>query len=229
MHIDERRLMIELKNVSVSFNGIPILEDISLEIKKGEFVFLVGQTGAGKSTLLRLLYMDLFPDSGAVTVGEYSSMRIRHKQIPYLRRKIGIVFQDFKLFEDRNVFENVAFALYVTGVQKKDIKDRVLQTLEDVGLTHKATDMPHELSGGEQQRVAIARALVHEPFVILADEPTGNLDPGTAYELLELLKKINSRGTAILMATHNYELVRRFPARIVQIKNGKLLEVELNV
>ncbi len=228
-YIDERHLMIELKNVSVSFNGITILEEISLEIKKGEFVFLVGQTGAGKSTLLRLLYLDLFPESGTVTVGEYSSSTIRDSEIPYLRRKIGIVFQDFKLFDDRNVFENVAFALYVTNAKKKEIKDRVLQTLEDVGLTHKATDRPQELSGGEQQRVAIARALVHEPFVILADEPTGNLDPGTAYELLDLLKKINSRGTAVLMATHNYELVKRLPARIVQIKNGKLLEVELNV
>jgi cell division transport system ATP-binding protein len=221
--------MIELRNVSVSFNGIPILEDISLEIKKGEFVFLVGQTGVGKSTLLRLLYMDLFPASGTVAVGEYESSKIRKREIPHLRRQIGVVFQDFKLFEDRNVFENVAFALYVTDVKRREIRDRVLQTLDDVGLTHKASDMPHQLSGGEQQRVAIARALVHDPFVILADEPTGNLDPGTAYELLELLKKINSRGTAILMATHNYELVKRFPARIVQIKNGKLLEVELNV
>ena len=219
--------MITLKDVSVSFNGITVLDGINFDLNQGEFLFLVGQTGAGKSTLLRLIYVDLLPSSGTVVVGEYDSLTIQRKQVPYLRRKIGVVFQDFKLFEDRNVFENVAFALYVTDVKKSEIKDRVLETLEDVGLTHKATDLPHQLSGGEQQRVAIARALVHDPFIILADEPTGNLDPGTAFELLELLRKINSRGTAVLMATHNYELVKKMPARIIQIKTGKLFDVEL--
>lgn len=219
--------MINLQNVIVSFDGLVVLDDVSLQINQGEFSFLVGQTGSGKTTLLRLIYMDLFPIKGVVEVGEHRSDSITLKQIPYLRRKIGVVFQDFKLLDDRNVFDNVAFALHVTGAKRSDIKRRVLRILADVGLSYKRNRMPHELSGGEQQRAAIARALVNEPFILLADEPTGNLDPTTALEILELLKEINTRGTAVLMATHNYELVRRSHERIAQIKNGKLYEVEV--
>lgn len=219
--------MINFENVSVSFDSHVVLEDINLKINQGEFVFLVGQTGSGKTTLLRLIYMDLFPTSGTVTIGEYLSNSISKPQIPYLRRRIGVVFQDFKLLEDRNVFDNVAFALQVTNAKGQEIKRRVLRILADVGLSHKRNRMPYELSGGEQQRASIARGLVNEPFILLADEPTGNLDPATATEILDLLKDINTRGTAVLMATHNYELVRKSRERIVQIKNGKLFEVEV--
>ncbi|GJQ20041.1 MAG: ABC transporter [Bacteroidia bacterium] len=219
--------MIDLQDVSVSFDGQRVLDKVHFSLKNGEFVYLVGPTGAGKSSLLRLLYMDLKPDSGTVTVAGFDSSKARTREIPFLRRRIGVVFQDFKLLEDRDVFENVAFALYVTNARRSEIKKRVLLALADVGLSHKRLQMPHELSGGEQQRVVIARAIVNAPPLLLADEPTGNLDPAASNEIMELLMKINMRGTAILMATHNYELVRKFPARIVQLKEGKLVEVEL--
>jgi cell division transport system ATP-binding protein len=221
------RTIIELQNVTVSFDGQKILDRVQLKLAPGEFVYLVGQTGAGKSSLLRLLYFDLLPTSGRVTVAGYESDTISTRQIPLLRRRLGVVFQDFKLLEDRNVYENVAFALYVTNTPRHEIKKKVLLALADVGLSHKRNQMPHELSGGEQQRVVIARALVNSPTILLADEPTGNLDPTSSAEIMDLLMKINMRGTAILMATHNYELVRKYPARIMQLKDGKLLEVEL--
>lgn len=217
--------MITFKNVSISFNGQAILDDINLQISHGEFVSLVGETGIGKTTLLRMIYMDLFPENGLVIVGKYNSQTITKSEIPYLRRTLGIVFQDFKLLEDRNVYNNVAFSLQVIGIHRKDIQKRVLRVLADVGLSHKRSSMPHELSGGEQQRVVIARALVNEPMIILADEPTGNLDPATAHEILELLKQINSSGTAVLLATHNYDLVRKSESRILHLKDGKLFPV----
>jgi cell division transport system ATP-binding protein len=173
------------------------------------------------------MYFDLKPTSGRVIVAGVDAATVKRKQVPYLRRKIGVVFQDFKLLEDRNVYENVAFALYVTNTKRSEIKKKVLHALADVGLSHKRNQMPHELSGGEQQRVVIARALINEPSLLLADEPTGNLDPTSSAEIMELLTKINMRGTAVLMATHNYDLVRQYPARIVQLKEGKLVEVEL--
>ena len=219
--------MIELKDVTISFDGQVILDRLNLSIKDGEFVYLVGATGAGKSSLLRLLYMDLKPESGTVGVLDYDSVTTRASEIPHLRRKLGIVFQDFKLLEDRDVFENVAFALYVTNARRSDIKKRVFHALSDVGVSHKRNQMPHELSGGEQQRVVIARALVNTPSILLADEPTGNLDPGASAEIMELIRKINMRGTAVLMATHNYELVRKYPARVIQLKDGKLVDIEI--
>ena len=199
------------------------LDGVNLEVRNGEFVYLVGPTGAGKSSVLKLIYMEEFPDEGYVLVDEYSSQDIRDKEIPHLRRKLGIIFQDFKLLEDRDVFENIAFVLRVTGARTRDIKKKTLRALGEVGLSHKSRKMPDELSGGEQQRVAIARAIVNDPFILLADEPTGNLDPKTAVEILNLLDKLNARGTAVLMATHNYELVNNTSKRIVSIKNGRTL------
>lgn len=219
--------MVELQNISISFEGQMVLDKINFTMKRGEFVYLVGQTGAGKSSLMRLLYMDLKPNNGRVKVAGYDSKTVTNKGIPRLRRKLGVIFQDFRLLDDRSVFENVAFALYVTNAGRTDIKKKVLHALSDVGLSHKRNQMPNELSGGEQQRVVIARAIINEPSILLADEPTGNLDPGVSAEIMELLKKINMRGTAILMSTHNYELVKKYPARIVQLVDGKLTEVEL--
>lgn len=222
--------MIRFEKVSVSFDNQPILLNVDLHIKPGEFISLVGESGVGKTTLLRLIYFDVFPDNGTVSVAQYSSEKIirlrRKREIPKLRRKVGVVFQDFKLLEDRNVYDNVAFALQVTGVKRNEIGKRVLRVLADVGLSHKRDSMPEELSGGEQQRVVFARALVNEPIVLLADEPTGNLDPTTAMDLLQLMKTINSRGTAVVLATHNYELVRKTTGRIIQIKDGKVSEIE---
>jgi cell division transport system ATP-binding protein len=219
--------MVKLSNVCVSFNRQLVLDHINLEIKAGEFVSLVGTTGSGKSTLLRLLYMDLIPDSGSVSVGKFLSGTISSKKIPMLRRKLGVVYQDFKLLEDRSVYDNVAFSLYVTNARIADIKKKVLNVLANVGLSHKRNSMPHQLSGGEQQRVAIARALVNDPILLLADEPTGNLDPTTSLDILKLLKDINTQGTAVLMATHNYDLVRKAQGRIVQIKDRKVFDVKL--
>lgn len=218
--------MIRFENVSVSFDNQPILLNVNLHIKPCEFISLIGESGVGKTTLLRLIYFDVFPNKGTVSVAEYSSEKIKKREIPKLRRKVGVVFQDFKLLEDRNVYDNVAFALQVTGVKKNEIGKRVLRVLADVGLSHKRDNMPEELSGGEQQRVVFARALVNEPIVLLADEPTGNLDPETAMDLLQLMKMINSRGTAVILATHNYELVRNTGGRIIQIKDGGVSELE---
>ena len=219
--------MIRFSSVNFGFGTSPLLENVSFDVRPGEFVFLVGQTGAGKSTLLRLIYMDLMPTKGVVSVGKYSSAHIQPGEVPHLRRSLGIIFQDFRLLDDRSVFDNVAFTLHVTGTPSKQIKKSVLKTLADVGLSHQKNKMPHELSGGEQQRVVIARALVNNPLFLLADEPTGNLDPGTSKEILSILKDINTRGTAIVMATHNYELVRKMNERILQIKGGKVFEVEI--
>ncbi len=219
--------MISFMNVTAAFDTHVVLDDVSFQIKPGEFVFLVGQTGSGKSTLLRLMYMDLAPVKGSVTVGKYNSSTILKREKPHLRRTLGIVFQDFRLLEDRSVYDNVAFTLHVTGTKGSEIKKTVLHALADVGLSHQRNKMAYELSGGEQQRVVIARALVNNPNFLLADEPTGNLDPATSHEILQLLKNINTRGTAIVMTTHNYELVKRMNERILQVKNGKVFDVEI--
>lgn len=214
--------MIEFYNVSLSLDGKPVLKNISFRLVKKEFAYLTGPSGAGKSTILRLIYMDLFPNQGMAIIGRFSTAKVRRRDIPQLRREIGVIFQDFKLLNDRNVFENVAFALRVTGVGSQDIKRRVLRVLAAVNLGHKRNVLPGELSGGEQQRVAIARAIVNDPFIILADEPTGNLDLNSSYEIMDILQKINDQGTAVLMATHNEELIKKYPHRVIQINQGEL-------
>jgi len=216
--------IIRIRNAALHYAGGDGLRNVNLSLSQGEFVFLVGPSGAGKSSVLKLIYMDEIPSIGQVQVGQFNSRRVSRRDIAYLRRYLGIVFQDFRLLEDRDVFENVAFVLRVTGARRRDIKTKVLRALADVGISHKRYKMPDELSGGEQQRVAIARALVNEPFVLLADEPTGNLDPRTANEIMALLEKIHIRGTAVLMATHNYKLVKRMKHRIVRIEGGVTLD-----
>ena len=217
-----RLKMIEFYNVDVSIDQKPILRDISFRIVKGEFVCLAGPSGAGKSTVLRLIYMDLLPTRGTVIVENFSSAQIRAKKIPHLRRQTGVVFQDFKLLPDRNVYDNVALAMRVVGATNAQIKSRVLKALAEVNLGHKRNHYPGELSGGEQQRVAIARAIVNQPVIVLADEPTGNLDADNSHEVLETLAKINQRGTAVLMATHNEEHIKEYAHRVLRIKEGRL-------
>jgi len=217
--------MIEFRDVyKVYEKNWYALQGINLKIEKGEFVYVVGPSGAGKSTLLRLIYMDLFPTAGEVVVAGYSSSRIKPKEIPYLRRKIGVIFQDFKLLKDKNVYENVAFALEVIGTPRRKIKEKVLKVLAEVGISHKRHAFPYQLSGGEQQKVAIARALVRDPFILLADEPTGNIDPEGTREILELLKNINTSGTAVVMATHELSLIERFPRRLIRLEQGRIVE-----
>jgi cell division transport system ATP-binding protein len=218
--------MIHFENVSVAYDSQPIIQSVNLEIKPGDFVSLVGESGVGKTTLLKLIYFDLLPDEGNVSIAGFTSSTIKKKEIPKIRRQIGVVFQDYKLLDDKNVYDNVAFALHVTGVKRNEIGKRVLRVLADVGLSHKRDSMPEELSGGEQQRVVFARAMVNDPIVLLADEPTGNLDPATALDILQLMKTINSLGTAVILSTHNYELVRKAGGRIIQIKDVKVSEIE---
>jgi len=213
--------MIQLSNVIAKYAAGEGLQLVNLTVGPGEFAYLIGPSGAGKSSVLKIIYMDILPQSGFVKVANYSSVNLKRRQIPLLRRRLGIIFQDFKLLTDRTVFENVAFALQVTNARRKDIKKKVLRVLADVGLSHKRNKMPNQLSGGEQQRVAIARALVNEPIILLADEATGNLDPESEEEVIQLLEKINAKGTAVLMATHEDKLVRGKNRKIVKIKEGR--------
>lgn len=216
--------MIELKDVTVEYHGRTSLDNVTVNMGAGEFIYMLGPSGAGKSTLLKLLYMDLLPTRGTMTIGEFSSVNIKKKEIPFLRRQLGIVFQDFRLLRDRSVYDNIAFALIVTDTAKNEIPKKVMKVLAEVGLSNKKNRMPYELSGGEQQRVVIARALVNDPIVILADEPTGNLDPETSMEIMQLLLKINEQGTAVIMATHDYEIVKQIPKRIIKIEKGTILK-----
>jgi cell division transport system ATP-binding protein len=216
--------MIRLSDVWYRIEGDQILEGINIRVDPGEFVCIVGPSGAGKSTLLRLIHMQIFPTRGRIEVADYDTDTITEREIPFFRRKVGVIFQDFKLLEDRDVFDNVAFALWATGMRRKWIKKRVFQILSEVGLSHKRYSMISEISGGEQQRVAIARALANEPYVLLADEPTANLDKETSEEILILLKRIHSRGTAVAMATHSESLVAALPARVIGIREGRLTE-----
>ncbi len=208
------------------FQGeIPVLSDVSFSVEQHEFVFLIGRTGSGKSSLLKTLYADLPLQSGLAEVVGYSLSKIKNKEVPFLRRKIGIIFQDFQLFTDRSVHENLAFVLKATGwTDPILIKERIGEVLLQVGLLEALTKMPHQLSGGEQQRVVIARALLNNPSILLADEPTGNLDPDVADGIFKLFQDINKKGTAILMATHNHELLRKYPYRVLKCEKGKLLD-----
>ena len=223
--------MIELSNISLSYE-MPggrkrmVLENLHLKIKQGDMVYLVGPTGSGKTTLLKMLYMDVPPEAGFARIGDYKTDNLTENEIPYLRRSVGVIFQDYQLLPDRDVFENVAFALYVTGKSGSAVKSRVVQVLSRVGLSHKQKRYPHELSGGEQQRVAIARAIANEPWILLADEPTGNLDPAVADEILKLILSLHRQGMTVMMATHDYRLVKKFPARTLAFLNGRLVEID---
>jgi cell division transport system ATP-binding protein len=198
-----------------------------MELDYGEFVFVIGKSGIGKSTLMQLIYMNIFPLSGIVRIDDFDSQTIKSSQIPLLRRKIGVIFQDFKLLPDRNVFQNLSYVTKVIGTPSKEAKKKINDVLSEVGLSHKRLNMPGELSGGEQQRVAIARAIINDPILVLADEPTGNLDPETSEEILALLKKINKRGTAVLVVTHNYDLVKKANERIIKLEDGKAIKAKI--
>ncbi|MBU4446515.1 MAG: cell division ATP-binding protein FtsE [Candidatus Marinimicrobia bacterium] len=218
--------MISFINANCTFRKNAGVKNLNFSIEDGEFVFLTGPSGAGKSTILRLIYMDLFPEKGKVLIRDFDSTRIRDREIPFLRRKVGMIFQDYQLLKDRNVYQNVALALYASHYKTREIKSRVYNILNQVGLGHRVHHRPTELSGGEQQRVTIARALVKEPIVLLADEPTGNLDPRVSIELINLLNKINKKGTAVIVATHNYSLIQRVPgARLIQINEGEIISI----
>ncbi len=214
--------MLHLFNVGYQHNRNCGVSRLNFSIENGEFVFLVGPSGAGKTTIFRLINLELFPQQGHIIFDSFNTINMQKKDIPLIRRKLGVVFQDFKLLGEKNVYDNIAFALQVVGVSRKKIKRKVLEILKDVGLSHKCRKYPHELSGGEQQRVAMARALVNEPFILLADEPTGNLDKETADDILKLLDRINSQGTAILMATHNKIFAKTSQKRIIYINEGRI-------
>lgn len=215
--------MIEFKNVSKVYpNGTHALKNINLHVKKGEFVFIVGSSGAGKSTFLKLIMHEELPSRGDIYLAGIKVNEISKKEVPYVRRKMGIVFQDFRLIDKMNVFDNVAFAMRVTGASEREVKKRVPYILGLVGLHDKALSRPAELSGGEQQRVGLARALVNNPSIIIADEPTGNIDPKMSYEIVELLNEINKRGTTILMVTHEHDLVHQFKKRVIEINDGTI-------
>ncbi len=216
--------MVRLIDVFKSYdNGTKALRGVTVRIEDGEFVFLVGPSGSGKSTIIKLLTSEIRPSEGKVMVNGYNINAIKNSQIPHLRRTLGVIFQDFRLVEKKSVYENVAFAMRVVGASPKEIRIRVPYVLDLVGLTHKARRRPFELSGGEQQRVAIARALINNPRLIIADEPTGNLDPGRSLEIMTILNKINSLGTTVVTVTHEKELVNRFAKRVIAIDGGRII------
>ncbi len=219
--------MIKLENVSKAYSaGIPALNDVSLSIDAGEFVFVVGDSGSGKSTLIKLLLKELEPTKGSITINSQKLGNIRHRDIPRFRRNIGVVFQDFRLLKDRNVYENVAFAQRAVGTPVKVMRRKVPAVLSMVGLAAKYKSYPKEISGGEQQRVAIARALVNEPKILLADEPTGNLDSHNAWEIMKLLEEINHRGTTVLVVTHNLDIVKAMRKRVITMRKGVVIDDE---
>ena len=216
--------MIKLEHVSKAYSaGVPAVNDVNLEIDDGEFVFIVGDSGSGKSTIIKLLLKELEPTEGTITINENVLSKIKRKQVPKFRRNVGVVFQDFRLLKDRNVYDNIAFAQKVIGRSTAHIKKRVPQMLAMVGLAAKYKSKPRELSGGEQQRVAIARALVNEPSILLADEPTGNLDNNNAWEIMKLLEEINEKGTTVIVVTHNLEIVKVMKKRVITIKKGVIV------
>jgi len=215
--------MIEFRNVTKEYpGGIYALDGVDFTIDKGEFVFILGHSGAGKSTLLKLMLKEEDPTEGVITIADYNLNKIRRRKIPYLRRELGVVFQDFRLISTMTAYENVAFAMRVTNVSAREIRRRVPYILKIVGLEDKSQVYPEQLSGGEQQRVALARALVHNPKIILADEPTGNIDPKLSLEIIELLREINSLGTTVVVVTHDIALANRFKARTIILKDGRI-------
>lgn len=223
MRLAKEAALISLRGVSLVYpNGVRALDNVDLAIGKGEFVFLIGNSGTGKSSFMRLIYREQRPSSGEVNVDGVRVDTLRRSKIPHLRRNVGVVFQDFKLLSSKTIWENVAFALQVTGARTKDVMRQVPRVLELVGLAHKSRMFPHELSGGEQQRAAIARALVNNPRILLCDEPTGNLDPETTTEIMELLHRINLKGTTVVVATHNQAVVDRMRRRVVRLEDGKV-------
>ena len=216
--------MIQLYNVTKKYGGdAAAVKDMTLQIGKGEFVYITGASGAGKTTLLRMLYAAEKPTKGQILIDRMNVSRIRSRQIPFLRRKIGVVFQDFKLLQSRTVYENVAFALEAQGKKRYEVSKKVYQALKEVGLEHRLQRKPLELSGGEQQRIAIARALVVDPLILLADEPSGNLDQDVTFEIMDLFKRANARGTTVLLATHDHSLNQRFPRRVLTLDQGRLI------
>lgn len=219
--------MIALDNVYKTYStGVSALNGISLRIEKGEFVFIVGSSGSGKTTLFKLLLKELEPTSGTIYMNNQNIGKLRRRKVPRMRRGMGVVFQDFRLLKDRTVYENIAFAMRVVGKSSKVIKETVPQLLTLVGLSEKGSAFPRELSGGEQQRVALARALANNPPVLLADEPTGNLDPKNAWEIMKLLEEINMRGTTVIVVTHNKEIVESMQKRVVKLSNGVIVSDE---
>lgn len=219
--------MIKLTNVSKEYkNGVRALSNVNLEIKKGEFVFIVGSSGAGKSTLIKLLLKEIQPTNGSIYLKNENITDVKTRRIPYIRRNVGVVFQDFRLLHNKTVYENVAFAMEIIGAHPKEIRRRVPMILGMVNLSRKASSFPDQLSGGEHQRVSIARAIVNNPPILIADEPTGNLDPETAGEIMKVLTDINSRGTTILMATHAKDIVNTMKKRVIAIEGGKVVRDE---
>ncbi|RKL68390.1 cell division ATP-binding protein FtsE [Salipaludibacillus neizhouensis] len=215
--------MIQMQDVWKTYpNGVMAVNGISIYIKKGEFVYVVGPSGAGKSTFIKMMFREEKPTRGEISIDGKNLSKIKERHIPYLRRNMGVVFQDFKLLPSLTVFENVSFAMEVIEESKANIKKRVMEVLDVVRLKNKARFLPHELSGGEQQRVAIARAIVNNPSVLIADEPTGNLDPETSWEIMRILEEINDRGTTIIMATHNRDIVDSMRKRVIAIENGRI-------
>src|SRR3989338_1602316 len=219
--------MIELKDISTIYDDFMALDDVNLEIKDGEFVSLVGPSGAGKSTLLGLMTRELIPSKGEIIIDGINIADLSHAEVPLLRRKIGTIFQDFKLLSRKNAFENVAFALEVSGAESKEIGEDVPKVLNIVGLSDKAKNFPHQLSGGEKQRLAIARALIHRPRILLADEPTGNLDMLNTYDVVKLLMKIHEFGTTVILATHNREIVNTVGRRVISMEKGKVVRDQI--
>ena len=218
--------ILSLQNVTIYQEGNKILSDVNLKVNPGEFLYVIGKTGSGKSSFMKTLYADLPLTDGEGTIVDYDLNGLTDNDIPYLRRKIGIVFQDFKLLSDRNIKENLLFVLKATGwVDTVEMNNQIQEVLERVGMGNFATKMPHQLSGGEQQRVAIARALLNDPELILADEPSGNLDPQTSIEIMEVLRKINANGKTIIMATHDYALLLKYPSKTLKFEDGKVFEV----
>ena len=216
--------MIEMMNVTKKYNkGITAINNLSIQIKDGEFVYVVGPSGAGKSTFIKMMYREEKATKGRIRVGKYDLMKIKDRQIPFLRRYVGVVFQDFKLLQNKTVYENVAYAMEVIEKSPREIKRRVQEVLELVNLKHCVDKFPNELSGGEQQRVAIARAIVNTPGILIADEPTGNLDPETSMEIMDILERINEQGTTIVMATHNSQIVNEKKHRVIAIENGQIV------